>query len=89
MGIHMLKEVKWDYFHCTLLGDRGYLSADYQLDLFTTAQIRLNPHAEKSARTSRVTLCVLKEQESDRGDILPAVRSVQDKGESYQIVRGM
>jgi len=27
--------------HCVLLGDRGYLSATYQLDLFQTANIRL------------------------------------------------
>jgi len=39
--IHMLKDVQWGYSSCTLLGDRGYLSAEYQLDLFTTAQIKL------------------------------------------------
>ena len=32
--IHYLKDVKELYQDCVLLGDRGYLSTDYQLDLF-------------------------------------------------------
>ncbi len=28
--IHMLKDVKWSYSNCTMLGDMGYLSVDYQ-----------------------------------------------------------
>lgn len=39
--IHYLKDVKVDYSNCTVIGDRGYISAPVQLDLFETANIRL------------------------------------------------
>ena len=39
--IHYLKDVKADYSNCTVIGDRGYISAQVQLDLFETANIRL------------------------------------------------
>jgi hypothetical protein len=37
----MLKNVKYEISECTLLGDKGYLSCEVQLDLFQTAKIRL------------------------------------------------
>lgn len=39
--IHYLKDVKVDFSNCTVIGDRGYISAEIQLDLFETANIRL------------------------------------------------
>lgn len=39
--IHFLKDVRHQMKDCTLLEDRGYLSAQYQLDLFESANIRL------------------------------------------------
>jgi len=36
-----LKDIKNQYNDCVILGDKGYLSADYQLDLLKTAQIKL------------------------------------------------
>ena len=39
--IHYLKDVKELYRDCVLSGDRGYPSADYQLDLFESRQIVL------------------------------------------------
>jgi hypothetical protein len=39
--IHYLKDVKELYSDCVLLGDKGYLSAECQLDLFETAKINL------------------------------------------------
>lgn len=39
--IHYLKDIKNQYNNCVILGDKGYLSADYQLDLFEFAQIKL------------------------------------------------
>lgn len=39
--IRFLKDVKADYSNCTLIGDKGYISAQVQLDLFETANIRL------------------------------------------------
>ena len=39
--LHYLKDVKWEYHDCMILGDKGYLSAPVQLDLFQTANITL------------------------------------------------
>ena len=39
--IHFLKNVINNLSSCVLIGDKGYLSADYQLDLFTSSQIKL------------------------------------------------
>lgn len=39
--IHYLKDVKAEYYNCTVIGDRGYISSEVQLDLFETASIRL------------------------------------------------
>ena len=39
--INYLKDIQTQLSDCVLLGDRGYLSATYQLDLFQTANIRL------------------------------------------------
>ena len=41
LDIHYLKDVKVDYSNCTVIGDRGYISTQVQLDLFETANIRL------------------------------------------------
>ena len=39
--IHFLKDIKNSYQNCTIIGDKGYLSAEYQLDLFNTRAINL------------------------------------------------
>jgi len=39
--IHYLKDIKHQLQDCTLLADKGYLSADYQIDLFQSANINL------------------------------------------------
>ena len=39
--IHYLKDIQYNYHHCTSLGDKGYLSASVQLDLFETSEIWL------------------------------------------------
>jgi hypothetical protein len=39
--LHYLKDVQWEYHDCMILGDKGYLSAPVQLDLFRTANITL------------------------------------------------
>ena len=39
--IHYLKDIKNQFNDCVILGDKGYLSADYQLDLFESKQIKL------------------------------------------------
>ena len=39
--LYHLKDVKWEYHDCMILGDKGYLSAPIQQDLFQTANITL------------------------------------------------
>jgi len=39
--IHYLKDIKLQLNDCVVLGDKGYLSANYQLDLFESKQIKL------------------------------------------------
>ncbi len=39
--IHYLKNIKTNLSSCVLIEDKGYLSADYQLDLFTSNNIKL------------------------------------------------
>ena len=39
--IHFLKDIKPQFKNCTLIGDRGYLSATVQIDLFNYAKIKL------------------------------------------------
>lgn len=39
--IHFLKDVEVDYSNCTVIGYKGHISAQVQLDLFETADIRL------------------------------------------------
>lgn len=39
--IHYLEDVKTEYNNCTVIGDKGYISAEVQLDLFETVNISL------------------------------------------------
>jgi hypothetical protein len=39
--IHYLKDIKHSHNQCIVLGDKAYLSKEYQLDLFHSSQIRL------------------------------------------------
>lgn len=46
--IHYLKDVKTQIKNCTLLGDKGYLSSEQQLDLFESCQIKLEVPMRKN-----------------------------------------
>ena len=46
--VNYLQDVKHNLNNCTLIGDRGYISADYQLDLFTNASINLSVPMRKN-----------------------------------------
>ena len=39
--IHFLKDVKFQFYDCCILGDRAYLSAELQQDLFSSVGIKL------------------------------------------------
>lgn len=40
--VKYLSEIKHNLSNCTVLGDRGYISADFQQDLFTSSHIVLS-----------------------------------------------
>lgn len=48
--IHYLKDIKNQMSDCTLLGDKGYLSAEYQLDLFQKCNIKLATPMRKNQK---------------------------------------
>lgn len=48
--IHYLKDIKQQIKDCTLLGDKGYLSSEYQLDLFTSHHIKLEVPMRKNQK---------------------------------------
>lgn len=51
--IHYLKDIKNLYQDCTIIGDRGYLSIDYQMDLFSSNQIRLEVPMRRNQKDYR------------------------------------
>lgn len=46
--IHYLKDIKQQFSDCVILADKGYLSAEYQLDLFESKQIKLEVPMRKN-----------------------------------------
>lgn len=38
---YWVRDLKYEYQQCTIIGDKGYLSAEIQLDLFESVEIRL------------------------------------------------
>ena len=38
--LHYLNDIKYGFHNCTMIGDKGYLCASVQLDLFETANMR-------------------------------------------------
>jgi len=46
--VNYLKDVRHNLENCTLIGDRGYISADYQVDLFTHSNINLSVPMRKN-----------------------------------------
>ncbi|WP_185205232.1 IS982 family transposase [Chryseobacterium sp. C3] len=52
--IHYLKDIKQQVENCTILGDKGYLSAEYQLDLFTSYNIKLEVPMRKNQKNYKI-----------------------------------
>jgi hypothetical protein len=46
--IHYLRNIKDEFSNCTIIGDKGYLSADYQLDMFECKRIKLETPMRKN-----------------------------------------
>lgn len=53
--IHLLKNLKYQLSDCVLLGDRDYLSATQQLDLFESANIKLETPMRKNQKGYKKT----------------------------------
>ncbi len=58
--IHFLKNIKQLYQNCTILGDKGYLSIDYQRDLFSSNQIRLEIPMRKNQHDYKSQACIFR-----------------------------
>ena len=54
-----MKDVKWQYHDCSIYGDKGYIGADVQLDLFETAHIRLECPYRLNQKNWKPTLAPL------------------------------
>jgi hypothetical protein len=48
--IHFLKDIKNQMSDCVILGDKGYLSSQYQLNLFETVNIKLETPKRKNQK---------------------------------------
>jgi hypothetical protein len=48
--IHYLKDIKQQLKYCTLLGDKGCLSSEYQLNLFTFHNIKFEVPMRKNQK---------------------------------------
>lgn len=71
--IHYLKDVKVDYSDCTVIGDRGYISADVQLDLLRPPISDWKFRIEATRKIGNRHWHVSPRQEKSRNSILTAL----------------
>jgi hypothetical protein len=62
--IHYLKNIKDEFSNCTIIGDKGYLSADYQLDMFECKRIKLETPMRKNQINFRPQTYIFKKARS-------------------------
>lgn len=66
-NINYLMDIKPLYHDCCIFGEKGYISVEVQLDLFETANIRLesglNAHTGSTRRTGSQPLFLFQRQE--------------------------
>ena len=55
--IHYLQDIKHEYSRITVIGDKGYLSASVQLDLFENPIRSTIPIESKGLETNFYALC--------------------------------
>ena len=60
--IHYLKDIKEQLSDCTLLGDKGYLSAEIQIDLFNYANIELETPKRMNQKDYKQQFYLFKKQ---------------------------
>ena len=51
--LHYLENARWEYHDCMILGDKGYLSASMQQDLFSAVEVPYRLNQENRRPTSR------------------------------------
>lgn len=59
--IHYIKDARGGHNSCTVTGDRGYISAQVQLDLLTTAKIKPEAHHRRNRKDRKPTAPVFAE----------------------------
>lgn len=62
--IHYLKNIKDEFSNCTIIGDKGYLSTDYQLDMFECKRISLETPMRKNQRNFKPQTYIFKKTRS-------------------------
>ena len=62
--IHYLKNIKDEFSNCTIIGDKGYLSADYQLYMFECKRIKLETPMRKNQINFRPQTYIFKKTRS-------------------------
>jgi len=58
--IHYLKDIKPQFSDCVIIGDKGYLSADYQFDLFESKRIKLEVPMRKNQHNYQKQTCIFR-----------------------------
>lgn len=62
MTIHYLQDVKYEYQDCSLFGDKGYIGTEVQLDLFESANIKLEVPYRLNQKNWKPTFILLLKQ---------------------------
>ncbi len=63
--IHYLKDIKQPFNNCVILRDKGYLSAEYQLYMFESKQIKLEVPKRKNQYNYKKKPTFLERKESE------------------------
>lgn len=75
--INYLKGIKPLYHDCSIFGDRGYIGAKIQLDLFETANIKLECPYRLNQKKLETGICSVRKGKKKGGDVvLTTERSV-------------
>ena len=67
--VNYLNDVKYNLNNCELIGDRGYISAEYQLDLFNQSKIKLSVPMRKNQH-NQVEFSAIKRRKRKRIETL-------------------
>jgi len=73
-----LNDVKYKYHNCSVFGDRGYISASIQLDLFETANVKLEVPDRLNQKNWKPIFIPFAKAGKNRNCILSNVRPIYD-----------